>query len=356
MMGEREKSGPWKLGIYPRYSEQGASSRLRYYLYRDALVQAGFAPEFHPLLGDEYLRRLYSGHGKSKKLFLKALVSRFFRTAALEENLLVEYELFPFLPAAAELLLIGKRKFVLNFDDLVWEKYRTIPFLKNKYDRLIRRAAGVITANHLLFERAEKLNANAILVPTVVDLQKYVSPPLLLKKDGFLRAAWIGTPVTYRACFLPFAETFKKLCATFPLEFLVIARADLPVIDGVPMQCVDWDEKDEAGFLASCDLGVMPLVDDDFSRGKSAYKLIQYAAAGLPAVASPVGENARFITHGDNGFLASSPEEWAAALQSLLVPARRKEMADRMRERSFDCSLQKYAPVMTDFLKRSFGR
>jgi len=157
MMRERETSGPSKLGIYPRYSEQGASSRLRYYLYRDALTQAGFAPEFHPLLGDEYLRRLYSGLGKSKKLFLKALASRFFRTAALEENLLIEYELLPFLPAAAELLLIGKRKFVLNFDDLVWEKYKTIPFLKNKYDRLIRRAAGVVAANHLLYERAAAL-------------------------------------------------------------------------------------------------------------------------------------------------------------------------------------------------------
>ena len=355
-MGERETSVPVKLGIYPRYSEQGASSRLRYYLYRDALIQAGFAPEFHPLLGDEYLRRLYSGRGKPKQLFLKALASRFFRTAAPEENLLIEYELFPFLPAAAELFLIGKRKFVLNFDDLVWEKYKSIPFLKNKYDRLIRRAAGVITANHLLFERAAKLNANAILIPTVVDLQKYVSPPLLPKKEGFLRAAWIGTPVTYRACFLPFAETFKKLCATFPLEFLIVARSDLPVIDGVPMTCVDWSEKDEAGFLASCDLGVMPLVDDAFSRGKSAYKLIQYAAAGLPAVASPVGENARFIREGVNGFSAVSPEEWLSAVGMLADSGRRTEMSHRTRELAFDCSLQKYAPVMTDFLKRSFGR
>jgi len=355
MMRERETSGPSKLGIYPRYSEQGASSRLRYYLYRDALTQAGFAPEFHPLLGDEYLRRLYSGRGKSKKLFLKALASRFLQTAALEENLLIEYELLPFLPAAAELLLIGKRKFVLNFDDLVWEKYKTIPFLKNKYDCLIRRAAGVITANHLLFERAAKLNANTIRIPTVVDLEKYRTPPLLPKKEGVLRAAWIGTPVTYRECFLPFAETFKAVCRACPVEFLVIARADLPVIDGVPMTCVDWSPENEAGFLASCDLGVMPLVDNDFSRGKSAYKLIQYAAAGLPAVASPVGENTRFITHCDNGFLASPPEEWAAALQNLLIPARRKEMAERMRERSFDCSLQKYAPVLCGFLRSAFA-
>ena len=344
-----------RLGVYTRYSERGASSRLRYYLYEEALRQAGFSPEFHPLLKDEYLKRLYGGRGKSKRLFFEAMASRLFRLAAMEKDLLIEYELLPFFPAAVELFLLRGKKFVLNFDDLVWEKYKNLPFLKYKYDSLIRRAAGVIAANHLLYDRVEKLNSRVILVPTVVDLEKYRTPPLLPKKEGFLRAAWIGTPVTYRECFLPFAETFKAVCRACPVEFLVIARSDLPGIDGVPMTCVDWSEEDEAGLLASCDFGVMPLTDDDFSKGKSAYKLIQYAAAGLPAVASPVGENRLFIREGVNGFAPASSEEWVSAVKRLADPRLRAGMAEEMRKVSYDYSLQKYGPVLTDFLKDCFA-
>ena len=344
-----------QLGIWTRYSEQGASSRLRYFLYRKSFEEAGFAPVYHPLLGDEYLKRLYGGQGKSQRLFLAALASRLFQLTAPEKNLLIEYELLPFFPAAVELFLLRGKNFVLNFDDLVWEKYKNLPLLEHKYDSLIRKSSGIIAANHLLYDKAAALNSRVILVPTVVDPEKYRTPPLLPKKDGFLRAAWIGTPVTYRECFLPFAEILKAVCRACPVEFLIIARADLPVIDGVPMSCVDWSEESEAGLLASCDFGVMPLTDDDFSKGKSAYKLIQYAAAGLPAVASPVGENRLFIRGGVNGFSPASSEEWVSAVKRLADPRLRAGMAEEMRKVSYDYSLQKYGPILTEFLKGCFA-
>ena len=350
-----EKADRTQLGIWTRYSEQGASSRLRYFLYRKSFEEAGFSPVYHPLLKNEYLKRLYAGRGKSKRLFLAAMISRLFQLTATEKNLLIEYELLPFFPAALELFLLRGKKFVLNFDDLVWEKYKNLPFLRHKYDRLIRQASGIVAANHLLYDRAAALNGRVILVPTAVDLEKYRTPALLPKKDGVLRAAWIGTPVTYRECFLPFAEVFKAVCRTCPVEFLIIARADLPAVDGVPMTCVDWSEENEAGLLASCDFGVMPLTDDDFSRGKSAYKLIQYAAAGLPAVASPVGENSLFIREGVNGFSPASPEAWISAVKRLADPRLRAAMSEEMGKVSFDHSLQKYGPILTDFLKGCFA-
>ena len=121
------------------------------------------------------------------------------------------------------------------------------------------------------------------------------------------------------------------------------------------MTCVDWSEENEAGLLASCDFGVMPLTDDDFSRGKSAYKLIQYAAAGLPAVASPVGENSLFIREGVNGFSPASPEAWISAVKRLADPRLRAAMSEEMGKVSFDHSLQKYGPILTDFLKGCFA-
>jgi glycosyltransferase involved in cell wall biosynthesis len=121
------------------------------------------------------------------------------------------------------------------------------------------------------------------------------------------------------------------------------------------MTCLDWSRENEARLLSECDFGIMPLLDDDFSRGKSAYKLIQYAATGLPAIASPVGENKFFITPGVNGFTASTAEEWLDAVRQLKNLSTRQKMASAMQNKAFDYSLQKYAPVMTEFLLRCFS-
>ena len=344
---------PAFLGIYTRYSEHGASSRLRYYLFKKAFNAVSAGNYFHPFFDDAYLKRLYSGKGKSKAAFFLALTKRLYQVLFLEKNLLLEYELIPFMPAAVDLFFIGKRKFVLNFDDLVWEKYKNIPFLKNKYDKLIKKASGVIVANHLLFDKVKKLNSNVILIPTVVDLEKY--PHISPVDRRPLTAAWIGTPVTYRECFLPFASVWQKLCRETGLKFKIIARNDLPAIPGVDMEAVNWREDTEAQHLLQCDFGIMPLCNDDFSRGKSAYKLIQYAACGLPAAASPVGENSRFITHGENGFLASSAEDWLSAVKALESLSCRERMSTAMQNKAFDYSLQKYIPVMTEFLQRCFS-
>ena len=100
----------------------------------------------------------------------------------------------------------------------------------------------------------------------------------------------------------------------------------------------------------------MPLTDDPFSRGKSAYKLIQYQAAGLPAIASPVGENVRVIRHGVTGFLADSPAEWADALKQLAADSGLcAAMGLAARAAAFDYSLQKYGPVEAAFLRSALS-
>ena len=342
-----------KLGIYTRYSERGASSRLRYYLYRQALTEQGFLPQYHPFFTDGYLQKLYSGKGKSKTDALAALLKRFCRLPFLEKELLIEYELSPFLPAGVELFFIGKRKYVLNFDDLVWEKYKNISLLSGKFDKLIANAAGVIAANHLLYDRIKQLNPRVILIPTVVDLDHYRRREV--RDTAVLRAAWIGTPVTFQECFLPLEKTLRTVCGEIPLEILVIASDRIAPLPGINMTSVNWSEETEVALLSSCDIGIMPLADNDFSRGKSAYKLIQYAAAGLPSVASPVGENKHFIRQGENGFCADTPEQWLSAVQYLSVTENRQKMSGAIYQTAYAYSLQKYAPVLADFLKACFS-
>lgn len=344
-----------KLGICTRYTRQGASSRLRYYRYASALETAGFEPEFHPFFGERYLHHLYSGGGKSRLLAAAALAKRLALAPLLPERLLIEYELLPELPYSVEAQLLGHRRYVLNFDDNVWEKYAARPRLADKYDNLCRRAAGVIAANDFLLDRIRPLNPNTIKIPTVVDLEEY--PPAAEKFPRFT-VVWIGTPVTY-AFLEQQAETLRAMAEAVEFELLVVAGKQLKAraIPGVSMRFADWSAETEADLLARSHLGIMPLPENDpFAQGKSAFKLIQYRAAGIPAIASPVGENRTMIVPGETGFLARTPEEWVSALRTLHDDeAARLRMARRARELAAECSLQKYAPILTGFLEETLN-
>jgi glycosyltransferase involved in cell wall biosynthesis len=141
-------------------------------------------------------------------------------------------------------------------------------------------------------------------------------------------------------------------------ELLVVAGKNLAKekISGVNMRFVDWSEEGEAEFLSGSHVGIMPLTDDKFSRGKSAFKLIQYFAAGLPVIASPVGENVKVVKDGVNGFLAETGEEWLDALGKLyLNRAFYSRMALAAKRASVDFSLEKYSPIMVEFIRRTFG-
>ena len=338
------------LGVCTRYTETGASSRLRYYAYAGAWREAGFAPEFHPFFDDAYLRRLYAGGGKSRFRALAALGRRLALAPWLPRNLVLEYELLPFCSWALECRVLGKRRYVLNFDDDVWEKYRDLPRLADKYDQLVRHAAGVIVANELLRRRVEELNERVLLIPTAVDLERY---RVSREKHRRLTLVWIGTPVTYRYLeqALPQLRALRQVA---DFQLLVIARRRLELerpLPGLDCRYLDWSETTEVAELAQCHIGVMPLPDEPFARGKSAYKLIQYLACGLPVIASPVGENGRVVQPGVNGYLATTPAEWAAALRELL--ARDHSAAARTSAEAY--SLQRFRPLSAAFLQEVFS-
>ncbi|MBE6391603.1 MAG: glycosyltransferase family 4 protein [Lentisphaerae bacterium] len=315
------------ISLWCRYGELGASSRLRFRQFVPELQKAGFAVDTHNFFSDDYLKKLYSGKGKSKTAFFSALCRRFKELLALPQDrpLLIEYELLPFIPWAIEKLFIGKRRYILNFDDAVDLRYRKIPFLRGKYPELIAHAAGVIVANDELMERFARYNSNIFKLPTVPPPppESRTMPP---EKGELIRIGWIGTPVTY-AFLQKHTETLQKMFACHPFELLVIAREDLPPIPGIPAKYVNWSASGEHALLQSCQLGIMPLDDSEFAKGKSAFKLIQYLRAGIPAIASATGENLNVIRQGKTGFCAGSSAEWAAAWQQLADEKIRQEMA-----------------------------
>lgn len=338
-----------KLGLYPRYTALGASSRYRFYLYLPALQQAGLHPFIKPFFSNTYLRKLYQKKEKSRLLGALSLIKRLFDAYFIPAKAVIEYELLPQLPYRVEAFFLCNCRYVLNFDDNVWEKYIDNPKMADKYDHLIHSAAGVIVANDYLLAKVAALNANVIKIPTVVDLDAYGQ--CKLPKFERFTVVWIGTPVTYQYL-VDFAETFRAMAAKTDFELLVIGGDAARPIDGVPMRFAEWSSATEAELLSRSHVGVMPLTDDAFSRGKSAFKLIQYAAAGIPAIASNVGENNLVIADGETGFLAGDTAGWVTALERLAAGDELYlQMAAAARVRSFEYSLQKYAPILIKFLK-----
>ena len=339
-----------KLSIWCRYGELGASSRLRFYQFVPALQAAGLEVDIHNFFPDSYLKQLYSGNGKSKAGFLAALHRRLRELAAVKDArpALVEYELLPFLPYCFERNFLKKRKYVLNFDDAVDLRYCKLPILNRKYPQLLEHASGIIVANSELFNRFSAYNGNILKLATV--------PPPEAAHDSFekgdlLRIGWIGTPVTYQFL-LEHAPILQAMYREHPFELLAIAKADLPPVPGVPTRNIDWSAEGEFAALKSCDIGIMPLADTPFTRGKSAFKLIQYLRAGIPAIASAVGENLQVIQEGKTGFCAGDVSGWLAAYQFLSAAENRRSMAADIALEAEKYSFEHNAANLLDFIRQ----
>jgi glycosyltransferase involved in cell wall biosynthesis len=311
-----------RILMLTRYAAMAPSSRYRFLQFVPLLERhGGHSVEVRPMLSDEYLQALYhEGRRKARHLFA-GYWNRGVQLRGLCDCDLVicEQEFLPYFPAFVE-TLIARRcpRLIVDYDDAAYYKYSDLPGLKKRIPALMAAAEAVVVGNRHLEEFARRHNRNVRVIPTVVDTTRY-----RLKQDYTARAGiklvWIGTPVTAQLL-RPIAPVLNKLRQNYPaLQLRLIGSGDrlrdvLPFAD-----IVEWSEAKETILLSDCDIGLMPLSDNDFTRGKCGLKLIQYMATGLPVVGSPVGANCEIITDGGDGFLAGQPKEWGAALERLIT-------------------------------------
>jgi glycosyltransferase involved in cell wall biosynthesis len=176
------------------------------------------------------------------------------------------------------------------------------------------RGASAITAGNMVLKNyAEKFNSRTSMLPTVVDTTRY-RPEALSHSNSQFVVGWIGSPSTAPYLHL-LIQPLSLLGREGPVRLIVIG-GKAPAIPNVEVLEVLWDEETEVELLNQFNVGVMPLPDDDWTRGKCAFKLIQYMACGVPVIASPVGANIDVVST-DCGLLASSPEEWLKSLRWL---------------------------------------
>lgn len=351
-----------KVAAFTKYDREAASTRQRVLQYLPHLAAAGIHVDVHPLLDDAYVRSLASGAAASKTAITAAYARRFraLLDARTADLLWIYAELFPWLPASFERLAFRSGKpIVYDYDDAFFHPYDSHPnrlvrgLLGGKLKPLIKGAAAVCAGNEYLKHYAERAGARSILLPTVVDVDLY--RPGASRPTRPLTIGWIGSPSTW-AYVHPLLPLLAELRRDREIIFCVVgagaaAAAAADRFDGIDF--VPWSEASEIASVQAMDIGIMPLPDEPWARGKSGYKLIQYMACGLPVVASPVGVNATIVADGITGLLATDSGQWRAALTRLIDdPALRSAMGQAGRARAVEAySLQTHAPRLVEIMK-----
>ena len=356
----RSASSAGEVLFLTRYDRMGASSRYRFLQYVPALEAAGLDVRVSPLFDDRYLAARYARrHALSG--YARALATRIEALRDLDRYALVviEKELLPYAPLLLESPWLS-RPYVLDYDDAIFHQYdhHASPVVRwalgRKIPSLMRGSSLVIAGNRYLAEYATRAGAGRVaIVPTVVDLSAHHSR--VARPGGVFTIGWIGSPSTstYLGAIAP---ALAAVCADGRARVVLIGAGDV-TLPGVPVELLPWSEETEARDMARFDVGIMPLPDEPWERGKCGFKLIQYMACGMPVVASPVGVN-REIVDPSCGFLATDLREWTRALRALRAdPALRREMGVAGRTRvGARYSLELTAPMFLSLIRQEIAR
>lgn len=349
-----------KVLLLSRYGRLGASSRVRSYQYLPYLRDEGVEVTPAPLLADQYIECLYDGGRQNAARILAAYGRRLWQLATCVrfDLLWVESELLPWVPAWLETLLarLGV-PYVVDYDDAVFHRYdlhssRWVRgVLGGKIDQVMRRARLVMVGSDYLGDRARRAGAKRVeYLPTAVDVTHYRTSPN--GAGAIYNIGWIGSPLTAGALTVV-RSALAEVCAHGNARVTLVGAGRF-TLDSVPVDVRPWSEATEVAELQRFDVGIMPLPDGPWERGKCGYKVIQYMGCGRPVVASPIGANVRIVEHGRDGLLASTPADWVAALRTLQDAALRRRMGAAGRAKvERDYCVQVTAPRLASLLRRA---
>jgi glycosyltransferase involved in cell wall biosynthesis len=248
---------------------------------------------------------------------------------------------------------------VFDFDDAIFLRYKSpsngyLSYLKfsGKTRRLCRSAREVMAGNDYLASWAFQYNERVNVVPTTIDTDSY-RPELRRPRHTIPTVGWTGSHST-RAHLELAVPALEKLAAKRPFRFVAIG-AEAPRVAGAVVESRPWRASTEVFDLADLDVGIMPLPDDPWCQGKCGFKALQYMSLGIPAVVSPIGANARIVTHGRNGLWAETQDEWVSVLDRLLEDRDLQERLGREGRRTVEerYSARAIVPLVHQIFRRA---
>jgi glycosyltransferase involved in cell wall biosynthesis len=332
------------LFVVPYPTGGAPSQRFRFEHYYPLLMEKGIHYKVAPFWPASAWEILYSPGKKMAKVLglAKGFLNRILLLFQLPffNFIYIHREATPVGPAWFEWLarFIFRKKIIYDFDDAIWipavsDNNKAALRFRNfkKTGQICKWSYKVSVGNSFLGDYARKFNKNIAWMPTVVNTEarhnqvqdQHTTSPNL---------GWTGTFSTLK--FLDeLIDVLKELELEFNNEFIVIADKD----PGLPLKnyrFIPWNRETEIADLLQFHIGIMPLTDDDLSRGKCGFKAIQYMSLGIPAVVSSVGANREIVTDGESGFVCTTREEWKEKLSLLLSDHKlRMSMGQSARER-----------------------
>jgi glycosyltransferase involved in cell wall biosynthesis len=323
-------------------------------------VQVAFSPFLSPRGMDVLYQR---GHTLLKIIEILRGCIRRFREARRVGSIDVAFvfrEATLMAPAVLERRILGPVPMVLDFDDAIYlppahSANPLVARLKDagKTDTLCRWARHVTVGNETLARHARRLSRAVTVLPTTIDTGSYVPSDRAAHPRPVV--GWSGSLTT-----LPYLadlhDTLLSLRSRVDFELRVIGgEVRMP---GLDVKCQPWRAETEVSDLQELDVGLMPLPDDPWTRGKCGLKALQYMALGIPAVVSPVGVNAEIVTNGVDGFHASTSDEWVGHLARLIGgPALRARLgAEARRTVETRFSAHVHAPRLAAVLREAAGK
>lgn len=349
------------LAITP-YPNLSADTRYRITQFIPHLEQAGWAVDLRPMM-DDRLFAIYNHEGKTVEK-----ITRTFQRSGLRvidclkahnyDLILLHKEAYPFGPPVLENLIHRLQpRIIYDMDDAFWShppQLRQIGrFLRDpqRIDKIISLSSHVLAGNPYLADYALQFNSHVSIFPTVLNTERYTLRHEV--DDGRVTIGWVGrwSSSPYLDQLIP---VFKKLLDEYPavnFRFVGADPAGLPANER--MEFVPWQLQNEIIDIRSFDIGIMPLPNDVYSLGKCGFKLLQYMALGIPAVASPIGVNKDIIQDGINGFLATTETEWFDSLSILIKDIRlRKEIGLKARQTVKErYAVEVQVPILLNILK-----
>jgi glycosyltransferase involved in cell wall biosynthesis len=369
--GERKPIRVLALSPIP---EEGAGCRFRIAQFMPYLASVGVEVTLSSLFTTDFFRLVYKpGHYARKAVTFAALSAR--RLGSLRDVrrfdvVFIYREMFPIGPAIVERLIAarGRPPIVFDFDDAIFlpnvsDANRLIGVLKRpqKVAAIIRSSDHVITCNEYLAAYARRFTSAVTTIPTSVDTARF-APAAGARSTargdaGNLVVGWIGSPTT-SGYIRSLAPVLRRVHERHPFTLRVSGAGERFEIPGVTIDHQPWSLEREVELFNTCDVGVYPLADDEWSKGKCGFKALEFMACGVPVVAAAVGVNREIVADGDNGFLASTEDEWVEKLTRLLADAalRRRfaEAGRRTVEERY--SVRVNAPRLAETLRKVAAR